>query len=188
MISAGRSEQPDEILRAVWVVIAERGMDQVSMRTVAATAGVSVGRIQYRFRSKAELLHASLKAMLRAAVDEHIVATAQAGSFETLWHLLAQPIPRGETARLGVSIVYQYAAAGITQPELAQLLTETRRSAEDAATHEVRVLAPQLRDPRSVARSLIATADGLSLRVLLGGLSANAAEEALRGALDRAVG
>src|SRR5699024_7292969 len=48
--------------------------------------------------------------------------------------------------------------------------------------------APQLRDPRSVARSLIATADGLSLRVLLGGLSANAAEEALRGALDRAVG
>src|SRR5690625_6590478 len=96
MISAGHSEQPDEILRAVWVVIAERGMDQVSMRTVAATAGVSVGRIQYRFRSKAELLHASLKAMLRAAVDEHIVATAQAGSFETLWHLLAQPIPRGE--------------------------------------------------------------------------------------------
>src|SRR5690625_5603625 len=80
MISAGHSEQPDEILRAVWVVIAERGMDQVSMRTVAATAGVSVGRIQYRFRSKAELLHASLKAMLRAAVDEHIVATAQAGS------------------------------------------------------------------------------------------------------------
>lgn len=169
MISAGRSEQPDEILRAVWVVIAERGMDQVSMRTVAATAGVSVGRIQYRFRSKAELLHASLEAMLRAAVDEHIVATAQAGSFETLWHLLAQPIPRGETARLGVSIVYQNAAAGITQPELAQLLTEARRSAEDAATHQVRVLAPQLRDPRSVARSLIATADGLSLRVLLGG-------------------
>src|SRR5690625_1234673 len=93
MISAGHSEQPDEILRAVWVVIAERGMDQVSMRTVAATAGVSVGRIQYRFRSKAELLHASLKAMLRAAVDEHIVATAQAGSFETLW--------RSEERRVG---------------------------------------------------------------------------------------
>src|SRR5699024_2721851 len=132
--------------------------------------------------------------------------------FETLWHLLAQPIPRGETARLGVSIVYQYAAAGITQPELAQLLTEARRSAADAATHEGRVLAPQLRAPRSVARSLVAPADGLSLRglpgglsptaaadalaaadglsrrVLLGGLSANAAEEALRGALDRAVG
>src|SRR5699024_10476934 len=102
MISAGHYEPPAELLRAEGVAIAERGKVQVSMRTGAATAGVSVGRIQYRFRSKAELLHASLKAMLRAAVDEHIVATAQAGSFETLWHLLAQPIPRGETARLGV--------------------------------------------------------------------------------------
>src|SRR5699024_11856622 len=121
------------------------------------------------------LLQASLKAMLGASVDEHIVATAPAGSFEALCHLLTQPIPGGETARLGVSIVYQYAAAGITQPAVAQLLTETRRCAEDAATHEVRVLAPQLRDRRRVARSLIATADGLALPVLTGGLSANAA-------------
>ena len=188
MTSVGPHEQPDEILRAVWLVIAERGMEQVSMRTVAAAAGVSVGRIQYRFRSKAELLRASLEALLRAAVDEHIAAAARAGPFETLWHLLAHSVPRGEAGRLGVSIFYQYAAAGISHPELARLLSEAKRGAEDAATRQVRALAPQLREPRGAARSLIATADGLSMRVLLGGLSASAAEEALRSALERAVG
>ena len=39
------------IIHAVWQVIAERGMGAVTMRTVAAAAGVSVGRIQYWFLS-----------------------------------------------------------------------------------------------------------------------------------------
>lgn len=186
--SPDRPGQLDEILRAVWLVIAERGMDQVSMRTVATAAGVSVGRIQYRFRTKSDLLHASLEAMLTAAVDEHIAATAEAEPLDVLWHLLTRPIPRGETAQIEVSILSQYASAGIIQPGLAQLLNEAEVAAEGAATRQVRLLAPHLGDPRSVARSLIATADGLSLRVLLGGLSPPAAEEALRGALARAVG
>lgn len=187
MASSEHPEHPDAILRAVWQVIAERGMEQVSMRTVAAAAGVSVGRIQYRFRTKADLLRASLEAMLSTAVDRHVTATDGADPFDTLWHLLSRPLPRGETARVGVSIFYQYAAAGIAHPGLARLLNEAKVGAEGAATQQIRIIAPHLKDPRAVARTLIATADGLSLRVLLGGLSASAAEQTLRHALARAL-
>jgi AcrR family transcriptional regulator len=42
--------------RATWDLIARGGMEAVSLRTVAAQAGVSMGRVQYYFKTKDDLL------------------------------------------------------------------------------------------------------------------------------------
>ncbi|WP_147916165.1 TetR/AcrR family transcriptional regulator [Ruania zhangjianzhongii] len=188
MTSSDVDERHAAIIAAVWQVIAERGMAGVSMRTVAAAAGVSVGRIQYRFHTKDELLHSSLAAMLSGAADRYARASADAGDAEALWQLIAHPIPRTTAARAGVAIFHQYVAAGINHPALAKLLAEAKDSAEREAARLITRIAGHVQNPRTVARSLIAAADGLGMRVLTGGLSARAAERTLRATIERALG
>ncbi|HIT76756.1 MAG TPA: TetR/AcrR family transcriptional regulator [Candidatus Avipropionibacterium avicola] len=177
-----------EIIHAVWQVIATQGMGAVTMRAVATAAGVSVGRIQYWFRSKDELLHASLEAMISGAATDYDAATATADPRRRVWELLVQSIPRADAARMGVSVFHQYAAAAINDPVLARMLTEAKQGqAREVGRLLVRI-APDLTSPRLAARSLIATSDGLTLQVLIGSLSPASAERTLRAALDRVLG
>lgn len=185
MSSTGPDERRTAIIQAVWQVIAERGMGAVSMRTVATAAGVSVGRIQYWFRTKDELLRASLEAMVAGAAQLHADATEGVDEREALWQLIGHPIPRAEEARAGVSVFHQYVAAGINHPILARMLAEAKDGAEREAARLLGRIAPGLADPRTAARSLIATADGLAMRVLIGSLSAAEAERTLRVEVDR---
>ncbi|GAA5057714.1 TetR/AcrR family transcriptional regulator [Nocardia callitridis] len=179
-----RNPDPDErrttIIRAVWQVIADNGMGAVSMRNVATAAGVSVGRIQYWFSSKDELLLASLEAMLHGATRLHADTTDGADDREKLWQLIGQPIPRAETSGVGVSVFHQYVAASINHPTFARMLGEAKDGAEHEATRLLGRIAPDLTDPRTAARSLIATADGLTMRVLIGSLPATEAVRTLR--------
>ncbi|MFG1927890.1 TetR/AcrR family transcriptional regulator [Cryptosporangium sp. NPDC048952] len=56
--------------RAAWDLIAAGGMEAVSLRTVAKQAGVSMGRVQYYFKTKDDLL-------LYALEDAHGRMTAR---------------------------------------------------------------------------------------------------------------
>ena len=188
MASADADERHAAIIRAVWQVIAERGMAGVSMRTVASAAGVSVGRIQYRFHTKDELLRSSLTAMLSGAADRYAQVSADVSDDEALWQLIAHPLPRTKAARTGVALFHQYVAAGINHPALADLLAEAKDGAEREAARLIARIAPDVDSPRTLARSLIAAADGLGMRVLTGGLSARTAERTLRTTIDRALG
>ncbi|MFD3684203.1 TetR/AcrR family transcriptional regulator [Nocardiopsis sp. NPDC058631] len=183
------SSEPDErrtaIIHAVWQVIAESGMGAVSIRNVATAAGASVGRIQYWFPSKDELLRASLEAMLSSASQLHGAATQGADDREVLWQLIGHPVPRAESDRVGVSVFHQYVAAGFHHPVLARMLARAKDGEESEAARLLGRIAPGLSDPRAAARSLMATADGLSMRVLIGGLSAVEAERSLRAEVDR---
>lgn len=178
-------ESRTAIIQAVWQVIAENGMAAVSIRKVAATAGVSVGRIQYWFRNKDELLQASLEAMLSQAAQNHASASESVDDHEALWHLIGHPIPLAEVARAGVSVFHQYVAAGFNHPTLARALAEAQDGKEYEAARLLGRIVPHLDDPRAMARSLVATADGLAMRVLIGSLSATEAEQTLRSTVDR---
>jgi TetR/AcrR family transcriptional repressor of bet genes len=176
------------IIKAVWRVIAEQGMEAVTMRTVAAAAAVSVGRIQYRFRTKDELLRASLEAMLSGATQLHADATDGSDDRAALLHLIGHPIPRAEGSAAGVALFHQYVAAAINHPPLAGLLAEAKDDQEREAARLLRNVAPGLRDPRGEARLLVATADGLAMRVLVNNLPATEAQRALQAAVDRITG
>lgn len=175
--------EESEILPAVWAVMAEHGLPAVSMRTVAAAAGVSVGRIQYRFGSKDQLIRASLEAMLAGAAADHAAVTGDDDIRAELWDLLAHAIPRAGAARQGVAVFHQYVAAAGSDPELARLLAEAKRGQEQRVTRLLRQLDPDLPQPRTVARSLVATADGLVQQVLIGAITVTTAEHTLRRSL-----
>ncbi|MFI1459408.1 TetR/AcrR family transcriptional regulator [Nocardia carnea] len=185
MSSATADERRTAIIQAVWQVIAEHGMGAVSMRNVATAAGVSVGRIQYWFTSKDELLRAGLETMVSGAAQLHATATEHADDRETLWQLIGQSIPRAESSSAGVSVFHQYVAAAINHPTLARILADAKDGAENDAARLLARIAPELADPHLAARSLIATADGLTMRVLIGSLTAAEAERALRVTVER---
>ncbi|WIM71803.1 TetR family transcriptional regulator [Corynebacterium suedekumii] len=63
-----RSSAPD-ILVAVWQVIATRGIDAVSFRSVAAAADVSVGRVQHHFPTRTGLIRAAARHMIDSASE-----------------------------------------------------------------------------------------------------------------------
>ncbi len=177
--------QEIDIVAAVWAVMADQGLAAVSMRTVAAAAGVSVGRIQYRYGTKDQLIRASLETMLSGAEEHHVEVTHGADGRAELWELLSHPIPRAENARRGVAIFHQYVAAASNDPELARLLAEAKAGQERRVTQLLRQLEPGLTQPRTVARSLVATADGLTQQVLIGAISVTTAERTLRRSLAR---
>ncbi|MBM4515014.1 TetR family transcriptional regulator [Rhodococcus hoagii] len=52
---------------AVWRIIAERGISAVSVRTVAAEAGMAVGSLRNLFSTQAELLEFSAELMVERA-------------------------------------------------------------------------------------------------------------------------
>lgn len=178
----------DQIIEAVWQVIARHGMAAVSMRSVATAAGVSVGRIQYRFGSKDDLIRASLRAMLSGAEQLQAQVGDTAEVTQTLWQLVAHPIPRAAESPGGVSVFHQYLAAALNDPALAALLGQAKLGQEGEVLRLLDVLAPALPDSRTAARTLVATADGLAMRVLVGSLSTVEAEQTLRAEFDRFIG
>jgi AcrR family transcriptional regulator len=56
-----------ELVRAVWAVIRERGVDGASVRAVARAAGWSPSSVQYYFASQGELLTFAMRAMSEVA-------------------------------------------------------------------------------------------------------------------------
>jgi AcrR family transcriptional regulator len=48
-------------------IVAERGLDDVSVREVASAAGVSIGTVQHYFRTKDDMLFTAFQDVVRSA-------------------------------------------------------------------------------------------------------------------------
>lgn len=166
------AERRTQIVMALWAVIAERGIEGVSLRTVAAAAGVSMGRIQHYFGTKEALVLAGCTALIDTAYEGYL-GTAQAPARERLLHVVSQQIPRDAGQRAAVSVWYAYVARSINDEAVRQVLAEARRGAEDECARLVRDASGADGDVAlRRARGLLALADGLTLRVLVGDLEA----------------
>lgn len=175
------------ILWAVWRVVAEKGIAGVSVRSVAAAAGVSAGRVQHHFPTKTALLRASVAEMLASAEEAHLGAVRGRDARTELWLLLAHAIPRAAESRAGTSVFYSFVAAGVADPEIARMLAEAKSGVESEAAAVLTRLGSPAGRARADARHLLAVADGLVLRVLIGDLTADDAEACLRRAVDAAL-
>lgn len=173
-----------EIVRALWQVIAEHGIEGVSLRVVAQAAGVSIGRIQHYFASREALVLAGLTRLIDQAVGAY-QATSGATPRDRLLHVLAQQVPRSEPGRIGVAVWYAYLASAITDARIREILAEALRVGEaECAKHVRGMRGIGGVEARAVARRLLALSDGLTLRVLVGGLAADDAIAALEAEVD----
>ena len=173
-----------EIAQAVWAVIAERGIEGVTLRSVAAEAGVSVGRIQHYHASREELVRDSCRELLKAAT-QRFEAAGDATPVERLRRLILGRIPTTPEFAIGTSIWLAYEAKSVDDPVIAELV----QRGHAGGVRETAALLGEcgVTDASSVALRLMATAEGLAIRVLVGGLEPRAATELLEDLITEAL-
>ena len=173
-----------EIAQAVWAVIAERGIEGVTLRSVAAEAGVSVGRIQHYYASREELVRDSCRELLKAAT-QRFEAAGDATPVERLRRLILGRIPTTPEFAIGTSIWLAYEAKSVDDPVIAELV----QRGHAGGVRETAALLGEcgVTDASSVALRLMATAEGLAIRVLVGGLEPRAATELLEDLITEAL-
>ena len=156
-----------EIAQAVWAVIAERGIEGVTLRSVAAEAGVSVGRIQHYYASREELVRDSCRELLKAAT-QRFEAVDDTTPVEKLRRLVLGRIPTTPEFAIGTSIWLAYEAKSVDDPVIAELV----QRGHAGGVQEAAALLSEcgVADASAVALRLMATAEGLAIRVLVGGL------------------
>ncbi|WP_424216808.1 TetR/AcrR family transcriptional regulator (plasmid) [Streptomyces sp. BI20] len=175
-----------EIAEALWRIATARGLDDVSLRDVAAEAGISLGRLQHYFRSKDEMLLFALRHVnvlaerrIRERIEGAAVARGRApGARELLRECLLGLLPLDEHSRVGNLVGVAW---------LARAMHDERLAAE--AREGVPALTAFLGDLARAARAeagtdegaggsgvgaaaegalLLATVDGLTTYTLLG--------------------
>ncbi|GAA4621101.1 TetR family transcriptional regulator C-terminal domain-containing protein [Actinoallomurus vinaceus] len=181
-----------EFAEAVWRIAAERGLEAVTMSTVAAEAGTSVGRIQHYFPSKDDLL-ALAAATLRDRIDQRVRAAiggsppAPRGPMATLRELLLAFLPTDEEGRVLARVGAAFFTHTLRHPESA---ARYRRGHElilsAVADHLRRVRKPSSgSDVEREAQILVALVQGLADQLLLGHVTAEEAAAILQYQLDR---
>jgi len=147
------------IADAVRLLADERGLEGVTMRDVAARAGVSLGAVQRCFRTKDEMLRFALEEVGRRILGRVGDRAEDA--------VRAVALPERAEAKVWLAFVAQ----AVVSPDLAPVLR-----ANYAELHAM--FARLLGDPLK-ARTVLALADGLTTHVLIGHLTARQAHEVL---------
>ena len=165
---AQRRAKIDEI---VWAIIAENGIAAVTLRAIAARGDISMGRVQHYFPTRDAIVRHALTSFLALAERAHPIPDEPR---QGLLVLLTHAIPRDQSQELGSKVWYAYLAESITDPHIREIVGEALRGTEDLATR-------LLDGDRDRARLLLSAADGFAYRTLVGILTPQAAEAALRG-------
>ena len=169
-----------EIVAGLWQVVADLGIEGVSLRSVAARSGVSMGRVQHYFGTKDALVVAGIDLLVKSAVISYD-ATADQSPQDRLLHVLLQQIPDTEAGRIGVTVWYAYVAKAMTHTAVREVLAEAiREGVEECTRHIQAAHGLSEAEARVRARALLAVSDGLTLRVLIGDITAAEAEGLIR--------
>ncbi|BCK72911.1 transcriptional regulator [Streptomyces libani subsp. rufus] len=192
------AERRAEIIESLVRVAGREGLHAVTMRSVAAEAGVSVRRVQYYFDTKAQLMHSALRYLERQSSDRWVARLAELPSGlparDHVEALLAESLPITEHNRNFRLVWTSYAVLAMTDPQLAeqpfvtgpnrfeQQLADILRQAQSDGE-----LTAEL-DVAAEAARLLSINHGLGTSVLVGQRTAEAAGAILRYHLDSVFG
>lgn len=193
--TADHAERRAQIADALVRVAGRDGLHAVTMRSVAAEAGVSLRLVQYYFQSKAQLLVDALRhleqhsherwAQRLAGLPDPPPARAVVEAF------LAEALPTDEPSRVFHLVGASYGVLAMTDPELAEqpFISGINRLEHQLAEALTRAeAAGELvagADPALEATRLVMLSHGLGTSVLVGQRSAEAAREVLRYHVNR---
>ncbi|WP_186293133.1 TetR/AcrR family transcriptional regulator [Brevibacterium aurantiacum] len=175
-------EHRARIAAAVWRVIAARGLDAVSLRSVAVEAKVSMGQVQHYYSLKNDLLFAGVEHsyLLIEQHLEQLLAEAEGSPREVMLAILTVLLGEEAVVRDAIRVNVAFAARTQNEPRIHDLLTSGDDEIIGLCTH---VLAQAQRDghlnadldPVAEARLLFGLATGLGTQVAVyGGSSAQA--------------
>src|SRR5215472_10202941 len=159
-----RQHRRTQLTEVLLGITATRGLDQVSVREVAAAAGVSIGTVQHYFATKDEMLVFAFRQVVERTRARVAGIDAGAGPRRALGAALRELLPLDQERLAECRVYLAFAARAATAPALAAVQQETLsaihadlQQALSAATQD---RAPGL-DAALEARLLLAVADGL---------------------------
>jgi TetR/AcrR family transcriptional repressor of bet genes len=159
-----------QIVDAVWSVIADRGLDAVSLRHVAAAAGVSVGLVQHYFSDKDEMVLYALESLTEqvgARLARGMVALAEQSDPRALVRaVLIELLPLDDDRTREARVASAFLTRAAVDRGVAAHL-------QDGHGRRHEYLVAQLRrggvnHPEQEANLLVALVDGLTLHTLAG--------------------
>jgi AcrR family transcriptional regulator len=115
------------IAEAVFEVIGRRGLEEVSLRDVAAQAGVSMGAVQHYFASKDQMLLFALDHMrdrAQARMADELAAVEDPTTRETVRAAARVMLPIGEQGRQEAVVAGAFFASALVRPAYAGVLRE----------------------------------------------------------------
>lgn len=187
-------ERRRQLAEAVCRLAGTRGLEAVTLRHVAAEAGVSMGLVQHYFTTKDQMLLFAFQTMSKR-VERRIgeVVTALPQPLNTrlmLRALLAAMLPLDEESRAEAPLWIAFLARAIIEPRLADPLRESGTVLSAFIEEQIRkaqeegeVLAGL--DPRLEATTLLVLMDGLLIHSLMHSRTADVALATLDYHLDR---
>lgn len=172
----------DALLR----VAADRGLMDVSLRHVAAEAGVTAGMVQHYFRTKDEMMIFALD-VISARVQARL--TDEPDPRRLVRALLLQLLPLDADRELEGRVAIAFHAYAATRPAVAARLQQDTAGMRAAIAERIRAAGhPGPLDPAIAATGLLALVEGLAVHVLGGHLDAEEARATLDAHLDMAFG
>ncbi|MDD7835363.1 TetR/AcrR family transcriptional regulator [Paenarthrobacter sp. AB444] len=168
-----------EVVRAVFRIIASDGLERASLREVADEAGLAVGSVRHYFASSDELLVFSFGAVIDriagrlesalAEVEQEVLGTPEQDA--AVLNLLGQLLPLDEELAVDACVWMAFRHAARIKPVLAPEAERSHRAVAAIVGRLILLLNPAQADHQqnlvTEAERLLATMDGLSIHALL---------------------
>lgn len=156
------------ILDAAWRVILRSGIPGVSIRAVAAEAGLSMGATTYYFADKDDLVVSTYRRALQRTADRIERVVRSRTGLDALRDALLAALPLDEPRRQEAQIDLAFSAACLTNPALRRVRSESRAWEKSLCTNLLTgppaSTLPTLRtSPEQTAENAILFLDALSL-------------------------
>jgi AcrR family transcriptional regulator len=168
-------------------VAAEQGLEAVSLRHVAAAAGVSAGMVQHYFRTKDEMMRFAMAAVRERSQARVEAATAALGAGpsprDVVRALLVGVLPLDDESRAYGRVGLAFLAYTAVRPDAAADVRADTRGLVGYLAGLIRDAGRPV-DPESAAAGLLAAMEGLGVYLLGGHYSAETALAAVDTHLD----
>jgi AcrR family transcriptional regulator len=175
-----------ELLDAVFRIVAARGLDEVSFRDVAAEAGVSIGTVQHYFPTKDQLLLSAMGHMVAQWVA-HFDAMPAATVQEEMRREAHGMLPVDDRSVAGSRLWFAFTARSLVSPALgeahAAFLREIHQHYAERLAAAVDRGELTAKETSLEAVLLLGLIDGLTMHALL--RPGDLTPDLLRRALDR---
>ncbi|MFS4507370.1 TetR/AcrR family transcriptional regulator [Clavibacter sp. Sh2141] len=185
------ARREEELAEAVWRVIRREGASGVSVRTVAAEAGLSTGSLRHSFPSRIDLV-AHATALVAERIDARIRSRrTDPDPRRRAVRILAERLPLDDARRAEAEVTAALLADAASHPRLREVRTRAHAAARETCLAQLAQLraAGLLRpdaDPDLEADHLQALLAGLALQLLVAEPDPARAARAL-GVLERHV-
>lgn len=187
-----RTPRKTALTEALLGIVAERGLEQVSVREVAGAGGVSIGTVQHYFPTKDDMLAAAFTAVVERMRQRIGSVCLGSDVRRNISAVLSELLPLDATRAAESRIQVAFAARAATSPMLAGIQRSVLTEITDALTGafaRAAAGAATLAQSRTAAQLAVAATDGLALHAVSSGgwLSAAQLSAALELLLDALV-